>query len=54
MSDLVDIDDNLVNAPDVPMVNGEMPTIDNDLDVSNDADAELQETKNFLENCRVQ
>jgi len=46
ITDRVEIDSNPVNAPGVPIVNGEMPTVNDDLDVSNDADADLQETKN--------
>ena len=49
--DLVDIDGNPINAPivnHVPIVNGEIPTVNNtkDVDLSDD-DAGLQETDNF-------
>jgi len=51
--DLVDIDGNPINAPvvnHVPIVNGEIPTVNNTNDVDLSDDAGLQETLRIFEN----
>jgi len=51
--DLVDIDGNPVNDTDVPIVNGEIPTVNNansiDVPDKNDNDADMQETLRIFE-----